>query len=427
MLAAEFLHHLERALDDAADSGLADEHVMRFLGQHELTGAGQRIEPALGQALELELAVAVGEIGEHEEDEPVAHRLVEGAEDARLVGIAGMALQQLLGLLAPVAAEIGVQEIDHRPEMAALLDIDLEEVAQIVERRAAMAQQALLFDGGRLGVALGDDQTPQRRAVLARHLLPGRLAVLVAKTDAAIGHGVGEEDAPAIVRHLDRAVARPALGIDRGRRPEIDVGGEEIARPHRAPPIQEMRLPMLQGALQCLVAGEVDVVGDELLIIDGHLSLSSATCRNAPEMDAPQWHGEEKEGLNHEGHEGFLFRRFAPLTLLRALRVLRGESNSSACLCGERLFRTSAQTLSQLNCALLPDPKSLRAPCSPTALGRLKIQFCQAERRPKILVSIVSAPAKRRLASMPVRASGDRLARSSTAARIPPSPFASSP
>src|SRR5258708_10712223 len=144
MLAAEFLHDLERALDDAADAGLADEHMMRFLGQHELTGARQRVEAALGQALELELAVAVGEIGEHEEAEPVAHRLVEGAEDARLVGVAGMAAQQLLRLLAPFAAEIGVQEIDHRPEMAALLDIDLEEVAQIVKRRAAMAQQALL-------------------------------------------------------------------------------------------------------------------------------------------------------------------------------------------------------------------------------------------------------------------------------------------
>jgi hypothetical protein len=41
-------------------------------------------------------------------------------------------------------------------------------------------------------------------------------------------------------------------------------------------------------------------------------------------------------------------------------------------------------------------------------LGRWKIQFCQAERRPKILVSMVSGPAKRRLASMPVMASGER-------------------
>ena len=49
----------------------------------------------------------------------------------------------------------------------------------------------------------------------------------------------------------------------------------------------------------------------------------------------------------------------------------------------------------------------------PTALGRLKIQFCQAVSRPKIRVSIVSGPGKRRLASIPVIASGLKLARSS--------------
>src|SRR6266851_504453 len=125
-VAAALLHHLERAPHHAGDAGVADEHVVRLFGQHELAGARQRIEAALGEALQLELAVAVGEIGEHEERQPVADRLVEGAEDARLVGIAGMARQQLLRLLAPVAAEIGVQQIDHRPEMAALLDIDLE-------------------------------------------------------------------------------------------------------------------------------------------------------------------------------------------------------------------------------------------------------------------------------------------------------------
>ena len=197
-------------LIDAGDAGVADEHVVRFLGQHEAAGARQRIERALGEALELELAVAVGEVGEHEEGEPILDRLVEGREDARLVGVAGMARQQLLRLLAPVAAEIGVQQIDHRPEMAALLDIDLEEVAQIVERRRGVAEQALLLDRGGLGVALGDDEAAQRGAVLARHLLPRRLAHLVAEADAAVGHRLGEEDAPAIVGHLHRAEASPS-------------------------------------------------------------------------------------------------------------------------------------------------------------------------------------------------------------------------
>ena len=48
-----------------------------------------------------------------------------------------------------------------------------------------------------------------------------------------------------------------------------------------------------------------------------------------------------------------------------------------------------------------------------TAFGRMKIQFCHAVSRPKTRVCIVSGPAKRRLASMPVSASGERLARSS--------------
>ena len=51
-------------------------------------------------------------------------------EDARLVGVARAALEQLLGLFAAVAAEVRVQQVDHRPQVAALLDVDLEQVAQ---------------------------------------------------------------------------------------------------------------------------------------------------------------------------------------------------------------------------------------------------------------------------------------------------------
>ena len=62
-------------------------------------------------------------------------------------------------------------------------------------------------------------------------------------------------------------------------------------------------------------------------------------------------------------------------------------------------------------------PYNWRAPCSPEALGRWKIQFCQALSRPNILLSMVSGPPKRKLASMPVKASGEKLARSSKAKR----------
>ena len=75
------------------------------------------------------------------------------------------------------------------------------------------------------------------------------------------------------------------------------------------------------------------------------------------------------------------------------------------------------QTRCQLKRALLPVPNTLSAPASPTAFGRMKIQFCHADSRPKTRVSIVSVPPKRRFASIPVSASGDRLARSSSATR----------
>src|SRR5258706_3599949 len=77
----------------------------------------------------------------------------------------------------------------------------------------------------------------------------------------------------------------------------------------------------------------------------------------------------------------------------------------------------SAHTRSQLNLAFAPLPYTFSAPCSPTALGRTKIQFCQAESLPKMRVSMVSLPEKRRFASMPVSASGERLARSPVAHR----------
>ena len=84
----------------AADAGLADEQVVRLLGEHEAAAARQRVEAAL-PARQLHLAVAVGEIGEHEERQPVGRALVEGAQDARVV-VGRAAFQQRLGLFAAV-------------------------------------------------------------------------------------------------------------------------------------------------------------------------------------------------------------------------------------------------------------------------------------------------------------------------------------
>ena len=157
---------------------------MRFFGQHEAAGARQRIEAAFGERCELHLAVAVGEEGEHEERQPVRRLFVECAEDARIVDLSALALEQRLRLLAAVLAEIFDEQINHRPKVAALLDVDLEQVAHVVEARRRCAEVALLLDRSGLGVALHDDQPAQQRPVLARHFLPRRLALVAAERNS---------------------------------------------------------------------------------------------------------------------------------------------------------------------------------------------------------------------------------------------------
>ena len=79
-------HHLRGPLHHAVHAGGADHHVVRLLLEHELAGAAQRVEGGLLQRAELVLAVPVGEVGEHEERQPVRRLLVERAEDPRRVG-----------------------------------------------------------------------------------------------------------------------------------------------------------------------------------------------------------------------------------------------------------------------------------------------------------------------------------------------------
>src|SRR5690242_5741818 len=56
-----FFHQLRGAPDHAAESGVADEHVVRFFGEHELARARQWFEPRFRQRRKLILAVAIGE------------------------------------------------------------------------------------------------------------------------------------------------------------------------------------------------------------------------------------------------------------------------------------------------------------------------------------------------------------------------------
>src|SRR6266852_300692 len=106
-----FLHHFASALDDAAYSGLSNEHVVGFLGEHEAAGPREGIEAGFRQGAELELAVAVGKEREHVEGQPVWSWLVECAENAGVIGISGAPREQRFGLFAAVASEVTVQQV----------------------------------------------------------------------------------------------------------------------------------------------------------------------------------------------------------------------------------------------------------------------------------------------------------------------------
>src|SRR5712692_172884 len=59
-------HHTAGALDDAADARLPDEHMVRFLGEHEPASPRERVEARLRQGAKLKFSVAVGKKCEHE-------------------------------------------------------------------------------------------------------------------------------------------------------------------------------------------------------------------------------------------------------------------------------------------------------------------------------------------------------------------------
>ncbi len=217
------LHELDGALHHSTDASGADEHVVRLLLQHEVARPRQRVERALPKRRELELAVAIGEVGEEVEREPVGCRLVERAEDARVVGVARVPLEELVGFVTAVTTEVPVEQVHHRPEMASLLDVHLEQVAHVVEARSGEAEVALLLDRRRLGVALDDEQAPELGTMLARNVVPNGLALASPKAIARSGSGVGEEDAPAVVGHADVVEVRPALLADRDRGAQEDV------------------------------------------------------------------------------------------------------------------------------------------------------------------------------------------------------------
>src|SRR5882762_3055670 len=257
-----------------------------------------------------------------------------------------MPLQQLFRFFAPIASEVCMKKINHRPEVASLFHIHLKKISQIVKRWRSVPQQSLLLHRRWLRISLRHDQPPERRTMLPRNLLPHRLAHMIAKSHPAFGFLLRQKNPPPVIRHLHVIKCGPAFSVHADRSPQIHTRSIKITRAQPMPPVQKFRLPMLQRALQAAIRPETHVIGNAVLIIRFH------------------------------------------------------------------------HTRSRSNFGFEPLPNSFKAPCSPVAFGRIKIQFCQAESLPNILVCKVSAPGNRRLASIPVSASGERLARSSIARRI---------
>ena len=198
----------------------------------------------------------------------------------RMRGLSGLPLrrcEQSLRFLPPVAAEVAVEQVDHRPQVPALFDVHLEQVAHVVQRRGGVAQQPLLLDARGLGVGLGDDDAPQHAAQLARHVLPRRLAVEIAAGHDAVRVRLGQEDAPPVVGHLHVVEVRPALGVHRDGGAQVDVLGLEALGAHLAPPRLVVGQPGLQSAQQLGILRQVDVVRDLLVQLDAHC-LHSLPC-----------------------------------------------------------------------------------------------------------------------------------------------------
>ncbi len=157
--------------------------------------------------------------------------------------------------------------------MAPLFHVDLKEIAQIVLARRGEAEVALLLDRRRLGVALRHDDAAQVGAMLARHVLPHRLALVFAEADAPVLFRLREEDAPAVVWHLHVAEIRPAVGQGAHCRAQVDVEVLRALGAHVLPPAQVVGLPVFECPLQGAVFGQVDVVGDLVGVVDVHREL----------------------------------------------------------------------------------------------------------------------------------------------------------
>ena len=267
----ELVHDIHRALNRAADTRFAHKHVMRFFGQHELGGARQRIEGRFGQSTQLEFAVTVGEVSEHEKRQPVRGLLVEGLQDTGVVFVAAVTLQQSIGFFTAIFAEILVQQVNHGPQVTAFFHIDLEQVAKVVHAGGCEAQMTLLLDRCWLGVALGHDDAAQVGAVFARDILPSFFTNVVAKMNLALLITRIQKHAPSVVAHFDVAKLCPTLWINAHCGTQVHVHVLRAFGAHFVPPVNKVGLPLFKRTLQRTVFRQVNVIRNFFAVVDtGH-------------------------------------------------------------------------------------------------------------------------------------------------------------
>src|SRR3981081_1293443 len=139
----------------------------------------------------------------------------------------------------------------------------------------------LLLDGGRLSVALSDYDTAKVAAIFTGHLLPDGLTQVRTEANLTIQLGRVEENSPAIVGHLHIPELRPPPRITTRALSQVHVVLPRAFRPHFGPPLQELRLPVLERPLQSFVARQVYVVGNLLIVVDIHHESPYAS-RRAP-------------------------------------------------------------------------------------------------------------------------------------------------
>ena len=263
-----FFHHLASTLNNAGNACLPDEHMVRFLRQHEAARARKRIEARFRQGAKLEFAVPVGKKRKHIERKPVRCGLVKRAENARIIGISGTAREQCFSFLTPVPAEIAVQQVDHSPQVTPFFHVHLKNVPQIVQGRTRHPQHLLLFDRSGFRIALRNDDSPQDRAIFTRDFLPGWLTLVNAEIHLALFVARLQENAPAVFRHFHIVKLRPAVGFHTDRCAQVHIIIVTLIRTHVVPPAHVRRLPMFERALKDTVSPQIDVVRNLLCVIN---------------------------------------------------------------------------------------------------------------------------------------------------------------